>query len=141
MLTDVDHICPHAYVYWRKCWVQPTGFNEVPNEVRMLMEKLDNIIIGESTNKNVKRIFKEEPALCFDNYFSHDNTSDLAGKKGFAPLYTVSHDCLPNSVPAQYIYKKRTENHSQSARCAQFNHPIVMVKKMTNEEVGNTYQK
>eukprot|EP00957_Ditylum_brightwellii_P127961 9758912-Ditylum_brightwellii.AAC.1 len=50
------------------------------------MEKLDDMIIGESKNKNVKRIFKEKPAMCFNNYFSHDNTSDLAGIKGYGLL-------------------------------------------------------
>eukprot|EP00957_Ditylum_brightwellii_P145273 11064359-Ditylum_brightwellii.AAC.1 len=80
------------------------------------MEKLDDMILGESKNKNVKRSFKEKPAMCFDNCFSHDNTSDLAGKKGYSLLYTVSRDCLPKDVPAQYMYKKRTENHSQPAR-------------------------
>eukprot|EP00957_Ditylum_brightwellii_P027672 2091727-Ditylum_brightwellii.AAC.1 len=72
------------------------------------MEKLEDMIIGESKNKNVKRIFKEKPVMCFDNYFSHDNTSDLAGKKGYSLLYTISHDCLPKGVPAQYMCKKRT---------------------------------
>eukprot|EP00957_Ditylum_brightwellii_P047071 3574649-Ditylum_brightwellii.AAC.1 len=114
MLADIDHIHPPAYIRWHKCWVQPTGFTEGPNEVRMLMEKLDGMIISESTNKKVKRTFKEKPLIC---------------------------DCLPKSVPAQYMCKKRTENHSQPARCAQFNHPIVMVKKITDEETGNTYQK
>eukprot|EP00957_Ditylum_brightwellii_P168760 12845548-Ditylum_brightwellii.AAC.1 len=59
------------------------------------MENLDDMIIEESKNKNVKSIFKEKPAMCFDNYFSHDNTSDLTGKKGYGLLYTVSCDCLP----------------------------------------------
>eukprot|EP00957_Ditylum_brightwellii_P085550 6507477-Ditylum_brightwellii.AAC.1 len=99
MLTDIDHIHPPAYVHWHKCWVWPTGFTEGPNEVRMLMGKLDGIIIGESTNKKVKSIFKEKPSMSFDNCFSHENISDLAGKKGYVLIYTVSHDCLPKGVP------------------------------------------
>eukprot|EP00957_Ditylum_brightwellii_P070454 5352981-Ditylum_brightwellii.AAC.1 len=95
------------------------------------MEKLDDMIIGEITNKNVKR----------NNCFSHDNTFDLADKKGYGLLYTIRCDCLPKVVPAQYMCKKRTKNHSQPARFAQFNHPIVMVRKMTDEEMGITHQK
>eukprot|EP00957_Ditylum_brightwellii_P133297 10163659-Ditylum_brightwellii.AAC.1 len=82
------------------------------------MEMLDNMIIGESKNKSVKRIFKEKPAMCFNDYFSHDNTPDLAVKKGHGLLYTVSCDCHPKGVPVQYMCKKRTESHSQPARCA-----------------------
>eukprot|EP00957_Ditylum_brightwellii_P166508 12674237-Ditylum_brightwellii.AAC.1 len=78
--------------------------------------------------------------MCFDNYFSHDNTSDLADKKGYSLLYTVSCDCLPKGVSVQYMWKKRIENHSQPTRCAWFNHPILLVKKMIDEETGNTYQ-
>eukprot|EP00957_Ditylum_brightwellii_P007318 555814-Ditylum_brightwellii.AAC.1 len=105
------------------------------------MEKLDDMIIGESKNKNVKRIFKEKPVMCFDNYFSHDNTSDLVGKKWYGLLYTVRRDCLPKGLPAQYMCKEGTENHSQLAKCARFNYPIVMAKKMTDKETGNIYQK
>eukprot|EP00957_Ditylum_brightwellii_P170354 12966807-Ditylum_brightwellii.AAC.1 len=82
------------------------------------MEKLDDMSIGESTNKKVQMISKKKPSMCFDNYFSHNNTPDLAGKKGYDFLYTGSHDCLPKGVPVQYMSKKRTENHSQPARCA-----------------------
>eukprot|EP00957_Ditylum_brightwellii_P202118 15328689-Ditylum_brightwellii.AAC.1 len=89
-LTDIDHIHPHANTQHHKCW----------------------------HNKKVKRIFKEKPVMCFDNYFSHDNTSDLADKKGYGLIYTVSCDCLPNGVSPQYMCKKRAENHSQPTRCA-----------------------
>eukprot|EP00957_Ditylum_brightwellii_P034701 2630448-Ditylum_brightwellii.AAC.1 len=40
---------------------QARRFNEGPNEVKILMEKLDDMTMRESTNKNVKMIFKEKP--------------------------------------------------------------------------------
>eukprot|EP00957_Ditylum_brightwellii_P155879 11866232-Ditylum_brightwellii.AAC.1 len=107
----------------------------------MSMGKLDDMIIEESIHKKVKRIFKEKPTMYFDNYFSHVNTSDLADKKGYSFICIVSCDCLPKSVPAQYMCKKRTNNHNHPARCAQFNQPIAMVKEMADEETGNIYQK
>eukprot|EP00957_Ditylum_brightwellii_P076425 5808279-Ditylum_brightwellii.AAC.2 len=70
------------------------------------MEKLGDMIIRESKSKNVKQIFKEKPSMCFNNYFSHASTSDLAGKEGYSLIYTVNHECLPKVFLPSICAKK-----------------------------------
>ena len=102
---------------------------EVPNEVRIIMEKLDKMIISWGSVEIFKtgKIFKEKSGLCWYNYFSGENIFDHAGKKGYCMFSTVRFDRLPKLVPEQYMHKKGTEPRNLVAKCSRFNDPIVMV--------------
>ena len=98
LVSDVDRICPCTYVHKKKLWDLPAGFKmEVPNEVRIIMEKLDKMIIDEGSVEigKTRKIFKNKSSLCWYNYFSGDNMFDHAGKKGYFMLSTVRCDRLP----------------------------------------------
>jgi hypothetical protein len=53
LLYDQDCIQLRAYVHRHKLWGKPAGFTaEGPNEARMLIDKIDDMIIGESMEEN-----------------------------------------------------------------------------------------
>ena len=74
-----------------------------------------------------RKIFKNKPGLCWDNYFSDNNILDRAGKKGYSMLSTVRRYHLPKVVPAQYMHKKGTEPRNLFSKCSRFNETIIMV--------------
>eukprot|EP00957_Ditylum_brightwellii_P170011 12940326-Ditylum_brightwellii.AAC.1 len=126
LICDQDWIHPHAYVYSHKIWDRPTGFAEGINEVRMVIGKLDDMIIGEG-DKQVKKIFTKRPAITWDDYFS-----------GHTIFMTVRWDRLPKGVSAQYFHKKPNDPDNSEVKCAHYNEPIVMV---TNKEDPETQKK
>ena len=70
IVSGVDFIWPRAYVTQQNLWERLTGFKmEGPNEVRMILEKLDNMVIGVGhveTGKT-RKIFKNKSGLCWYN--------------------------------------------------------------------------
>eukprot|EP00957_Ditylum_brightwellii_P118935 9070821-Ditylum_brightwellii.AAC.1 len=102
----------------------------------MLIDKIDDMIIGESTEENnqIKKYFTITPGITFENYFSGNNIIDYAGQKGFGLCTTVWRGRLPKGVPAPYMHKKTTEPGNQAARFTRFNEPIVMVQNVEDPE-------
>jgi len=101
LLCDQDRIQPCEYVHQHKLWDKPAGFTaEGPNEARMLIDKIDDMIIGESMeeNKHTKKIVTTRPGVTFDNYFSGNNIFDYARQKGFGLCTTVWHNRLPKGL-------------------------------------------
>ena len=132
LVYDFGWVCLCAYVHRHNSWDIPEGFIlKGPNELRIIMENLGKMIIGEDhmvTGKTSK-IFNKKPGLCWDNYFSGDNNFDHAGKKGCVILSTVRRYHIPKGVPSQYMHKNRTEPWNLSTKCSRFNEPIIMVQK------------
>ena len=56
---------------------------EGSNEVRMILYKIYNMIIGEGIVEigTTSKIFKKKPGLCWDNYFSGDNFYFIQGRR------------------------------------------------------------
>ena len=109
LVYDVDRIRPHSNVHQPKLWERTALFTmKGPNEVRMILEKLYNIIIGGGSMEidKTRNIFKKKTGLCWDKYLSGDNISDHAKKKLYGMLSTVSLDFIPKVVPSQYMHKK-----------------------------------
>ena len=67
LVYDIDRFWPRAYVHHHKLWERPEVFTlEGPNEVRIIMENLGKMIIGEGhmlTGK-IRRTPKKKPGLC-----------------------------------------------------------------------------
>ena len=107
-----------------------TGFSlEGHNEVRIIIQKLEHMIIGEShmVTGKTRKIFNKKPGLCWDKYFSGDNFFDHIGKNGYGMLSTAIRDCIPKLV--QEKAQNGTEPWNVVAKCSTFNETIVMVQK------------
>eukprot|EP00957_Ditylum_brightwellii_P077938 5923488-Ditylum_brightwellii.AAC.1 len=118
----------------------PTGFTEGTNEVRMLIDKLDNMSIGEGDKKD-KKIFTKRHAITWDNYFSGNTIFDYAGIKSLGLFMTVRWDRLPKGVPLQYFHKKLTDPGNMAAKHAHYNDPIVMAMNKEDPVTHKKYQK
>eukprot|EP00957_Ditylum_brightwellii_P045068 3418435-Ditylum_brightwellii.AAC.1 len=137
LLCDQYGICLHAYAHHHKLWDWPTDFTEGTNEERIVIIKLDDMIIAEG-DKQVKKIFMNRPTIKWDKYLSQNTIFDYAGGNGFGLLVTVRQDMLPKGVLPQYLCKKPTDPGNLSAKCACYNKQIVMVM---NKEDPVTYKK
>ena len=72
------------------------GFTQKgPNEVRMIVDKLEPMVRGKDVVDGVKQIFDKGPCMCWDNYFSGDVIFDYVGRKGMGMISTVRRDRLP----------------------------------------------
>jgi len=81
-LCVIKIVFTHTYVHRPKLWDRPVDFTEGTNKVKMILDRLDAIIIGENReNKKVKKIFTKRPAIKWDNYFSRDAILDYAKKR------------------------------------------------------------
>ena len=69
---------------------------EGPNEVMIIMEKLNQMIIVEGHVEIVKEMktFKKKTTLFWYNHFYGDNLFDHVVNNGYGMLLTVKHDCL-----------------------------------------------
>eukprot|EP00957_Ditylum_brightwellii_P138736 10575495-Ditylum_brightwellii.AAC.1 len=94
MLSDVDCIRTHVYVYRHKLHPKPARYMEGTNEVHVLIDQLEDMVNGERPEKKAKKMFTKKPAMCFGNYC----------KRGFGLMFTTRHSHLPN-VPAEYLCK------------------------------------
>eukprot|EP00957_Ditylum_brightwellii_P166559 12678488-Ditylum_brightwellii.AAC.1 len=115
LVCDQDWFHPHAYVHHHKMWDKPTGFTEGINEVRTIIGKLNDMIIGDG-DKNVYKIFTKQPVITWDNYFSGNTIFDYARIKGFGLLMTMRRDMLLKGVPPQYLHKKLTDPGNSAAK-------------------------
>jgi hypothetical protein len=127
LITDCDRLRPRAYVHRHKMHEKPIGWNKQgPNEVRMIMEKINQMVVGEGT-ANVRKIFTEKPHSTWDNHFSGDHVMDWLGMQGLGATMTCRRDRICSGVAEKYLCKKKTDTKERS-RAARFNQRITMVK-------------
>ena len=118
----------------------PANFKtQVPNKVRISIDKLEEIVVGCPTAVGVKKIYYTQPEIFWNNYFSHTVIFDCEGKNGLGLIMTVRRDRLPKGVPSKYIHKDGTDIKAHS-KAESYLKPIVMVKKEKEFEVGHKYE-
>eukprot|EP00957_Ditylum_brightwellii_P031535 2391537-Ditylum_brightwellii.AAC.1 len=83
MLSGADCIRPCAYMHRHKLHPNPVGYVKGSNEVHMLMGQLEDMVIGEKSEKKIKKVFTKKPAMCFGNFFLGDKSAEEADKRGF----------------------------------------------------------
>lgn len=125
MLFDVGRNRPRAYVHRHKLQQNPLKMASGPNECRMLLEQIAQMVEGAPGNK--KKIFREKPHTTWDNYFSGDAIYDWIGKNGFSCTTTCRRDRFPKDIPKQYLHLKKTDT-SLRTKVARFTQPIIAVK-------------
>lgn len=136
MLSDVSRCRPCAYVHRHNLHVRPPGFaKQGPNEVRMLLLQLDQLISKEPGDG---KIFREKPHMTFDNFFSGDEIMDHIGQLGFAATMTCRRDRLPTGVPKSYFHHERILVDARS-KAARFIQPITAVKKFPQVGENKAY--
>ena len=70
MENYVDHVCPIVYIHWKKMLNHPTNFKaQGRNEVGMIIDKLEEMVVGSPTLVGVNNIHDTQPAICWDNNF------------------------------------------------------------------------
>ena len=121
---------PRGFVMRHKLHDKPKGFGSTgPNEIRMLVDKIKPMIIGQEKVDGVKQIYHGPPHITADNFFSGDTAMDYIGSavKGMGASMTNRRDRQPSGVPKKYFHtgKTRVEERSKAAR---FVPPIVAVK-------------
>ena len=135
-MMGVHRFRPRAYVHRHKLYERPTGYSrEGPNEVRMLMDKINVLVQSEG---NTDGIFKKPPHMTLDNYFVDSKIWNDIGKFGYASTSTCRRDLLPGDIiPPHYWHKKETDASVRS-KVARYLHPVVGVKRVPqNEETGD----
>eukprot|EP00957_Ditylum_brightwellii_P186632 14209646-Ditylum_brightwellii.AAC.1 len=140
LICHQDQICPCTYVHHHKLWDRPTGFTEGKHGVRMTIDKLDGMIIGEG-DEQLKKIFTKRPVITWDNYFSGNTIFGYAKGNGFGLLTTLRWERLPKGVPLQCFHNKPTDTGNSAANCACYNESIVMGMNKEDPETLKTYQK
>ena len=126
LMMDVHRFRPRAYIHRHKLHERPTGYSrEGPNEVRMLMDKINLLVQSEG---NPDGIFKKPPHMTLDNYFVDSKIRNDIGKFGYASTSTCRRDLLPGDlIPPHYWHKKKTDA-SVRTKVARYLHPVVGVK-------------
>ncbi|CAJ1953548.1 unnamed protein product [Cylindrotheca closterium] len=136
MTSDASCCRPRAYVHRHTLHHRPTGFaKQGPNEVRMIVEKLDCLISKEDGDG---KIFREKPHITLDNFFSGDETLDHLGELGFAATMTSRRDRLPAGVPKHHFHHEKGPVDDRS-KAARFIHPITCVKKFPQDGEKKAY--
>lgn len=139
LVSDVHRIRPRAYIHRHTCYEKPPGWTVMGQlEVRMLMEKIGSMVLGEDSTK--KKIFREKPHSTWDNYFSGDKIFDYLGANGYAATMTNRRDRLPSDVPGEYFQKKKTDSGRRS-KAARFLNPITAVKTVDATAETKAYRR
>ena len=123
-----------AYTHRHKVWKNPEKewTKQGPNEVRRIIEELEQMVIGAPAGTSLSRqVFSEKPHSTWDNHFSGDLIMDYLGEKGFAATMTCQRNRLPNGIDSVFLYNKKTVPKDPVARVARFNHTITLVTTKT----------
>ena len=107
-------------------------------EARRLLEKLDPMVEGSSSN--YKKIYSQKPHITMDNYFSGEKICEWIGKNGFEATMTCRRDRLPPGVPGKYWHKQKTDT-SKKTKVARFFQPIVAVKEVQATDEHEEYRR
>ena len=67
LLFDVNRILPRTYIHRHKCHQNPLKLPQGPIKIRLLLEKLDPMIVGSSGDGY--DIFAEITHIVCDNFF------------------------------------------------------------------------
>ena len=68
MVTDVDCVLPRSYVNYHRINNHPENFEaQVPNKVCTIIEKMEDMVVGYPTNMGVKKIYDNQPLICWGN--------------------------------------------------------------------------
>ena len=97
---NVNRIRPQVYVHLHKIHKRPLGFGkEVPNEDRILCEKIMPLIVGQEQPPGLNRLCKSKPHFTYDNYLSGDSIMDLLSGNRFSAVMTCRLYRLPSNIP------------------------------------------
>eukprot|EP00957_Ditylum_brightwellii_P122466 9338624-Ditylum_brightwellii.AAC.1 len=113
-------------------------------EVRVVLEQLKPTIQEEAGN--CRKIVTKHPCSTWDNYFNDNRIMDWMGSEGFGGVMTCRRDCLPDDIPGEYLYKKKTDT-SNRTKVTHFFNPVVAAKDMpaiteiTRDADGNNIEK
>jgi hypothetical protein len=82
---------------------KPVGWNAMGQiKVRLLMEQLQNLVVGSREEPNgLRKKFGENPHTKWDNYFSGDLIMDWLGTNYSSATMTCQHDSLPFNAPGE----------------------------------------
>ena len=138
MLFDVHRIRPRAYLHRHQRHPNPSKLPQGPNEIRLLLEKLDSMIIGSASPGY--KIFREKPHITCDNFFSGDHIFELIGQKGYRCTMTCRRDRFPRDIPKHFLHIKKTDTSSRT-KVARFVEPIVAVKEGVCNDGTSKYQR
>ena len=65
MVTDVDHVQQIAYVHWHKMHNHLFNFkSQRTNKVHVIIEKLEDMVVGYPKMVVVKKIYDNQPEIC-----------------------------------------------------------------------------
>ena len=133
IVSDVHRIRPRAYVHRHKC--HPKTFSaQGPNEVKLMLDRLDPLIINASNvNSSGRGIFSGYPHITWDNFFSGEDITAHVGKRGYGMTSTLRRDRVPADIPNKYVNTKKTQAHCKRAKVAKFLQPIVVTKKVDDD--------
>ena len=67
------------------------------------------MVIGYPDTVCVKKLYDNNPEICWYNYLSHDVIFAYEGKKGFGLIIKVNIVRMKKGVPNKYIYKDGTD--------------------------------
>ena len=104
MVTDVDCAFPGVYTNGDNMNTHPDKFKtRLPNKVIMTIKKLEEMVLGSPTILGTKKLYNNQPEICWNKYLYHYVIFDYAGKKGFDLIMAVHRDRIPDGVPEKYM--------------------------------------
>lgn len=129
LFCDRDRIRVRACIHRHKLHVKhhsQTG----PNEVRLILEKMKSMVVGQPEVPGVRQIYDEFPASTWDNLFSGEQITEdpLVKALNIPLLHTARRDRLPKGVPDEYLCKAKTAPGDARARAARFVPPITLTQ-------------
>ena len=124
---------------------EPGWTAEGPYEIKRILDDIEPQCDGGAGNDNGdgRKIWREKPHLCFDNYFSGDKVINEIGKRGFKATMTCRRDRLPGDITKGHLHHKKQQQVTAYSRAARFEKPIVAVKVVfqdKGEEKGDERQ-
>ena len=136
LCCDTDRIRPRAYIHRHTAHKQMLTDTKAagPNEIALIYEKLETLIkAGKSTNPHRPvPIFKDQPHITADNYFSGESIMDYAIDKGFGILMTCRRDRFPKGIAGQYVHKEASGTLHR-AKSARYLNPVVAVNRVSQD--------
>jgi len=135
LVSSTNRVRPYWYQHRHK-YTKRYGDGwkaEGPCEVRTCIDDIEKLVEGREGEE--RKIFPSPPHLCWDNYFSGEQTCHHVGRKGFGLTTTCRRDRLPKGVKNEFLHKKKTDHVTTRTKIAKFIEPVILVKQDENYEI------
>jgi len=148
IMSDSRRFRPRAYIHRHKMH-DPKGMTRKGcTELAHLIQDINSMIIHDPNipiaapiptdatpwlittppDSSKKKIFRNKPVICADNFFFDDKMCHFIGQNGYGCVGTNARNVLPKQIDKKYLHGEKHPSGCKFSKTALYTNPIVAVK-------------